>query len=237
MAATFKVLAHLLTYPTAELQAAAGELKAALAGDGLVPEPDLSAVCGLIDRMAADDLWDLQERYVFLFDRTRSLSLHLFEHVHGESRDRGQAMVDLQALYGRHGLAIEAKELPDFLPLFLEFLSTLPVDEARSLLAEPMSIIAAVGERLRRRNSAYAVVFRAIEAVSRGKPSREDLSALLAAPDDDADDLEALDRAWEDRPVSFGPGAAAGDGCPKAASLLARMDDTARGPAPRRTAP
>ena len=69
------------------------------------------------------DLYDLQERYVLLFDRTRSLSLHLFEHVHGESRDRGQAMVDLKALYERHGLHMSSSELPDHLPLFLEFLS------------------------------------------------------------------------------------------------------------------
>ena len=232
MVATFKVLSHLLTYPTGELQAAASELKAALAEEALVPEPNRSAVCRLIDDMAAADVWDLQERYVFLFDRTRSLSLHLFEHVHGESRDRGQALVDLQDLYRRHGLAIDARELPDFLPLFLEFLSTLPADEAVSLLGEPLHVIAAIGERLRRRGSAYAVVFRALEALSRDRPSGADLSALLATPDDDADDLKALDRSWEDRPVTFGPGAAGADGCPRAADMLARMDDTAADRAP-----
>ena len=232
MTATFKVLSHLLTYPTGELQAAASQLKAALAEEALVPEPDRSAVCRLIDDMAAADIWSLQERYVFLFDRTRSLSLHLFEHVHGESRDRGQALVDLQDLYRRHGLAIDARELPDFLPLFLEFLSTLPVDEALSLLAEPLHVIASIGERLRRRRSAYAVVFRALEALSRDRPSGEDLSALLTTPDDDADDLEALDRAWEDRPVTFGPGAAGADRCPRAADMLARMDDTVADRAP-----
>ena len=77
-------------------------------------------------RLATGDLYDLQERYVLLFDRTRSLSLHLFEHVHGESRDRGQAMVDLKALYERHGLLMSSSELPDHLPLFLEFLSAIP---------------------------------------------------------------------------------------------------------------
>ena len=80
----------------------------------------------LLDELATGDLYDLQERYVLLFDRTRSLSLHLFEHVHGESRDRGQAMVDLKALYERHGLLMSSSELPDHLPLFLEFLSDHP---------------------------------------------------------------------------------------------------------------
>ena len=103
----------------------------------------------LIDEIAAGDLYDLQERYVLLFDRTRSLSLHLFEHVHGESRDRGQAMVDLQSLYERHGLEISATELPDFLPLFLEFLSTRAAGRgAASCSARPAHILAALAERL-----------------------------------------------------------------------------------------
>ena len=75
----------------------------------------------MIDDLAGGDLYDLQERYVLLFDRTRSLSLHLFEHVHGESRDRGQAMVDLLKLYEEGGFTPTATELPDFLPLFLEY--------------------------------------------------------------------------------------------------------------------
>ena len=78
----------------------------------------------------------MQERYVLLFDRTRSLSLHLFEHVYGESRDRGQAMVDLKQLYEQHGLFMSSSELPDYLPLFLEFLSAVPeTQSARSCSA------------------------------------------------------------------------------------------------------
>ena len=123
MAKTFKVLSALLSYPTQELQAASAELRAVVADEGLVAGDVRHALNRLISEIAAGDIYDLQERYVFLFDRTRSLSLHLFEHVHGESRDRGQAMIDLQDLYNRNGMAITATELPDFLPLFLEFLS------------------------------------------------------------------------------------------------------------------
>jgi nitrate reductase delta subunit len=121
----------LLSYPTEELQSAAPELSANLAEERLLPESVLTKLRGFVDEIATTDLFDLQERYVLLFDRTRSLSLHLFEHIHGESRDRGQAMIDLSQLYERHGLMIEARELPDYLPLFLEFLSTLPLEEAR----------------------------------------------------------------------------------------------------------
>ena len=103
----------------------------------------------LLTELANGDLYDLQERYVLLFDRTRSLSLHLFEHVHGESRDRGQAMVDLQEQYARANLEVSAAELPDFLPLFLEYLSTLPAKEACETL-EP------AGAHLRRHGRAAA---------------------------------------------------------------------------------
>ena len=97
-------------------------------GEKLLPASVRRQLKLLIDEIATGDLYDLQERYVLLFDRTRSLSLHLFEHVHGESRDRGQAMIDLKAQYEKNGLAISASELPDFVPLFLEFLSTRPVE-------------------------------------------------------------------------------------------------------------
>ena len=98
MAQTFKALSALLTYPTAELQAATDELRHVLAGEKLLSAKILRGLGLLIDELATGDLYDLQERYVLLFDRSRSLSLHLFEHVHGESRDRGQAMADLQAV-------------------------------------------------------------------------------------------------------------------------------------------
>ncbi|MGF1611922.1 MAG: nitrate reductase molybdenum cofactor assembly chaperone [Kiloniellales bacterium] len=229
MAKTFKVLSLLLTYPNEEIQAAAGEMKLILAAEKLVPMNVLKGLAGLLDELAQGDLYDVQERYVLLFDRSRSLSLHLFEHIHGESRDRGQAMVDLAEHYARHGLLPGPGELPDFLPMFLEFLSMRPVEEARGLLGQPLHVIAALGERLRKRGSPYAWVMLALEGIAKGKPVRDELDALLAEAEDDPDDLAALDRAWEDQPVTFGPGAAAaggvapGGGCPAARSTLARM--------------
>jgi len=210
MAKTFKVLSLLLAYPTAGLQQAADELRAVLDTEKLVPKPARLQLEALLTDMAGADLYDLQERYVLLFDRTRSLSLHLFEHVHGESRDRGQAMVDLLAVYAARGLAAVKNELPDFIPLFLEFLATLPQAEACEMLAQPAHILAALAERLRKRGSPYEAVFRALLALSSVKPKGEEVSALLALPDVDPCDLAALDAAWEEEPVKFGPG---GDGC------------------------
>ena len=117
---SLRALAALLTYPTAELVAAAAEIRDVLDSEAVVPRAARAALHRLIDDLAAGDLYDLQERYGLLFDRTRSLSLHLFEHVHGESRDRGQAMVDLLKLYEENGYTPTARELPDYLPLFLE---------------------------------------------------------------------------------------------------------------------
>lgn len=223
MARTFRVLSVLLSYPTEETKASAGELKRILDAEALLSAYDKKSVLKLIDEIETRDLFDLQERYVLLFDRTRSLSLHLFEHVHGESRDRGQAMVDLMALYEKHGLFINAKELPDFLPMFLEFLSTLPQAEAAELLGQPLEIITALRERLRKRKSRYASVFYALEALAKGKPKQESVEALLAEPEDDPNDLEALDKIWEEEAVRFGPGSDQTGDCPKVGEMLDRM--------------
>jgi nitrate reductase delta subunit len=226
MSRTLKVLSLLLTYPTDELQAAAQQLAAAISRGGTVTPSERGVLDRLIQEIASNDLYDLQERYVLLFDRTRSLSLHLFEHVHGESRDRGQAMIDLKTMYEENGLEIDAAELPDFLPLFLEFLSTLPPERARELLEQPAHILSALAERLRKRGSAYEAVFRVLVTLSRTQPGSEEVAAVLQEPDPEPTDFAALDAAWEDEPVSFGPGASS---CKD--TLISRMRAACR-PAP-----
>ena len=220
MTNTYKALSALLSYPTSELKDAADEIRTVILEESLAPDWSLRKLDRLIEDLKTLDLYELQERYVFLFDRTRSLCLHLFEHVHGESRDRGQAMVDLKTLYAKGGLEIGANELPDFLPLFLEYLSTRPADEARALLTEPLSVIAALKERLTKRKTPYAAIFSVLEAMAGREPATSQLDELRKAPDDDPNDLEALDAAWEDQPVTFGPGE---EGCPKVDQMLERM--------------
>jgi nitrate reductase delta subunit len=226
MANIFKALSALLTYPTGELQQAAPEIGAIINDTPAIPARIRAQLDTLVEELATGDLYDLQERYVLLFDRTRSLSLHLFEHVHGESRDRGQAMVDLKNLYEREGLAIASTELPDFVPLFLEFLSTQPPAKAAELVAQPAHIFAALAERLRKRKSPYEAVFRALVVLAAAQPEREQVSALLDEPDSDPTDFAALDKAWEDEPVRFGPDA---DTCKD--TLIARVR-AGRRPAP-----
>ena len=203
MNTALKVISLLLSYPSEELRTGIPELKAALSACDPGDRERL-----LLDRLADDiaglDLYDAQERYVFLFDRTRSLSLHLFEHVHGEGRDRGQAMVDLLAMYDADGFEIDAKELPDYLPLFLEYLSVKPAAEAAALLGQTSHILTALRERLKKRKSVYANAFAVLEPMARGKPDAGLLRELLETPEDDPDDLDALDRVWEEEAVTFG---------------------------------
>ncbi|RTL78130.1 MAG: nitrate reductase molybdenum cofactor assembly chaperone [Bradyrhizobiaceae bacterium] len=210
---TFKVLSALLTYPSEDLVAAAPLFGAVLDDEALVPLAAREKLDVLLDELAASDLFDLQERYGLLFDRSRSLALHLFEHVHGESRDRGQAMVDLKTLYENAGFFITANDLPDFIPLFLEFLSTQPIAAARELLGQPAHILAAIAERLERRQSNYKAVFDALVAIAEQQPEREAVEELLKGPDPDPMDFAALDAAWEEEEVNFGPAAQSQSSC------------------------
>lgn len=224
MVQTLKALSALLSYPGEALKEAAPALRDVIVDEALLSDHVEEQVLELIGQLETGDLYDLQERYVLLFDRTRSLSLHLFEHLHGEGRDRGQAMVDLMALYQRHGLEISARELPDYLPMFLEFLSVLTIEEARELLSQPIHIISALGERLRKRQSVYGGLFRALVELAAGQPDEQDLKALLHEPEDDPSDLDALDKIWEAEAVTFGPTAPdPAGGCPMVSGMLTKM--------------
>jgi len=228
MALTYKALALLLRYPDGDVQQLAQDAAAALDAEALIPRATRRALAKLASEIAGGDLFDLQERYVDLFDRTRSLSLNLYEHVHGESRDRGQAMVGLLELYRSRGLELSARELPDYLPVFLEFLSALPATEAASLLGESAHVVAAIGERLQRRASPYQAVFAALGALASAAPDEQALTALLQEPGEDPGDLEALDRLWAETAVTFGPSDV---GCPKASAIVDAMNTS---PAPVR---
>ncbi|MBU6297763.1 MAG: nitrate reductase molybdenum cofactor assembly chaperone [Alphaproteobacteria bacterium] len=216
MAAIYKVLSALLSYPTEELQVASSDIAAVVLKNTAFPAATAEALALLAVDLGSGDLLDLQACYVDLFDRSRSLSLNLFEHVHGESRDRGQAMVDLRERYRAAGLDLAGNELPDHLPLFLEFLSVLPDGKAQGYLADAAHVLRALGERLTSRGSPYAAVFAALESLAQQAPDEVLLSELRKAPEDNPNDLAAIDRAWEETEVRFGTGDAK-DGCPRTA--------------------
>jgi nitrate reductase delta subunit len=221
---TLKILSALLSYPEKDMLDALPQMRDALDRERLCVGAERAALDALLDELAEGNLYDLQERYVELFDRSRRLSLHIFEHVHGESRDRGPAMIDLKALYEKQGMEIAANELPDYLPLFLEYCATQPANSARELLGQPAHVFAALAERLKKHGSSYETALRAILAVAAENPRKDDLDAILAENDEPGpNDLAALDAAWEEEAVSFGPAAKSGVGGCGSDALAARL--------------
>jgi nitrate reductase delta subunit len=218
---TLKALSLTLSYPTAELQDAMPEIGAVLASDPRLPDATRLALQRLADDIGQGDLFDVQESYVMLFDRSRTLSLNLFEHVHGESRDRGGAMVSLIETYRAVGFEPATSELPDHLPVLLEFLSTRPFAEVQETLADAAHIFDALGTRLVRRGSGYDAAFAALSRLAGARADAEALAGMLAEADDDPTDLAALDAVWEETEVTFGPDPNAG--CPQARDMLAQM--------------
>jgi nitrate reductase delta subunit len=222
--AEYKVLSFLLSYPSDALRYIAEEIRESLHRCAYLTTQRRSDLAAMVAAMAAEDALDLQEEYVELFDRSRALSLHLFEHVHGESRDRGQAMVSLRERYQAAGFDIAANELPDYLPLFLEFLSLQEPAAAQGMLRDVSHILQALGERHTRRHSRYALLFQVLAELAAAVPDQEALKELREAVEDDPSDLAALDRAWEEAEVRFGPGDAnASQSCPRAGQMLDRM--------------
>ncbi|MDZ7600614.1 MAG: nitrate reductase molybdenum cofactor assembly chaperone [Hoeflea sp.] len=222
MIRTFKALSALLSYPSTDLQEAIPDIREILAFEKVLPVEAIVAMEPLLSEFQTGDIFDLQERYVLLFDRSRTLSLNLFEHIHGEGRDRGGAMVDLLETYRAKGVDLVATELPDHLPVLLEFISTLPLDEARDMLIDAGHIIAALAERLTRRETPYAAVLTALSDFAQASILTEEAQVLISEKDDDPEDLDALDAVYEEAMVTFGPDPNAG--CPVSRDILARMD-------------
>ena len=225
---TLKAISLILSYPTRDLQHAMPEISAVLASDTRLTAAARRALRPLADQLGGRDIFDLEEQYVMLFDRSRTLSLNLFEHVHGESRDRGGAMVSLVETYRDGGFEPATSELPDFLPVLLEFLATRPSVEAQETLADAAHIFQALSERLVRRESPYSAVFAALLQLAGVTADEEAVAELLEQPDDDPNDLEALDEVWEESEVIFGPDPNAG--CPQVRDMLARMDEPVNPP-------
>lgn len=206
-AITYKALGALLDYPEAELIHALPEIGGALESEPSLSPATRAALRRLTQPLGSGDVMDRQEDWLGLFDRSRARSLHLYEHVHGESRARGQAMASLQEMYRFHGLELTKHELPDYLPLLCEFLSLVEPKVARSLLADAAHILEAVRRRLQERDSPYAAIFAALLELSAAAVDGAQVDAVLAAePDRDPADTEALDRDWEEAMVTFGVG-------------------------------
>ncbi len=163
---TFKVLSLLLSYPQAEWVDELDLLESLLEEEKEQNGGAPAQLADLFQALRAETLLESEQNYVGTFDRNPSHSLHLFEHIHGESRDRGSAMVNLIEEYRKHGLDMDADELPDYVPLFLEYLSQLPGQDALNMLGEAVDVLALIGRKLKGNNSPYHTVFTVLEGMS-----------------------------------------------------------------------
>ncbi|XXD09286.1 nitrate reductase molybdenum cofactor assembly chaperone [Klebsiella sp. R445] len=196
------IVSRLLEYPDAALWQHQQELFEALASSETLSKEDAQQLGVFLRDLTAQDPLDAQAYYSELFDRGRATSLLLFEHVHGESRDRGQAMVDLMAQYERHGLVLDSRELPDHLPLYLEYLAQLPADEAIAGLQDVAPILGLLSARLRQRESHYAVLFELLLTLANTQVDSQQVAEKIA--DEARDDTpQALDAVWEEEQVKF----------------------------------
>ncbi len=209
-----KLVGVLLDYPQDELWEH-GENLLPAAQDDALPAARREALARFVRELLACDPLDAQERWLALFDRGRSMSLLLFEHIHGESRDRGQAMVDLIEAYRKNGFELSAKELPDYLPLLLEYLGQRPPEEARDWLGHVSHIVGLLAARAGERGSAYAVLLEILIEFAKGTV---DLAALRrrASQEPRDDTTEIMDQLWEEEAVRFGAEAPSQDCAPPA---------------------
>jgi nitrate reductase delta subunit len=216
---SLRVLARLLGYPDAEMRAHLPALREALRAERAVGAARLAELDALADALAGADALDAEAAYVQLFDRGRATSLHLFEHVHGDSRERGPAMIDLAQTYDQAGLYLAPGELPDYLPAVLEFASTLPPREARAFLGEMAHLFNALFSALRERRSAYASVLGALLELA-----GEKAQPVTLEPE------EPLDVSWSEPPAFDGcsPKGQSRPGQPQPIHIV-RKDNSAKG--------
>ncbi|WP_413775366.1 nitrate reductase molybdenum cofactor assembly chaperone [Psychrobacter sp. YP14] len=223
-----KVLSLLIDYPANELfEGDTLALSKDIVSTSPLISPEVRAqIAALIDELIEMGSLEAQAQYDGLFERGRSLSLWLFEHVHGESRDRGQAMVDLMGQYEDAGFEIDQKELPDYLPMYLEFLAyqaAVTGDEIkiRMDIADVSHIIALLAARLKDRDSLYEGCFNALLQIA-GKPlDAVDALGEQVQQEQRDDTFEALDQEWEEEVVDF-LGAQQEERCPSSSQNLAK---------------
>ena len=190
---SLRVLAALLGYPDARQYGHLQEMRAILRSEAVLSVSRLAEIEALIDALSGSDHLQTEADYVELFDRNRATSLHLFEHVHGDSRDRGPAMIDLAKTYEQAGLYLAAGELPDYLPVVIEFASMQPPRQARAFLEEMAHILNALFNALQQRASAYASVLGALLDLAGSRAQPVKLAAELP-----------LDESWEEPAVFDG---------------------------------
>jgi nitrate reductase delta subunit len=199
MLKTYRILSLLLTYPNEEIYNFLPQVNSSLREENFLNSDSITSIDAFVDFFAQKPLAFWQEFYVQLFDYSKSASLYLFEHVHGDSKDRGQAMVDLIDLYKENGLQINQPELPDYLPVFLEFLALQTQSKAEDYLSEVIDIIGFIHRKLEEKDNPYKYLLSAAIQLSKRKPTEARIEKMVSEMPE-----ISIDEAYEEMPVTFG---------------------------------
>ena len=191
---SLRALALLLSYPDADMRSKLTDIMSVLSLERALSPSRISELKNLSEQLQSLDPLEVESWYVETFDRGRSTCLNLFEHVHGDSRDRGPAMIDLSQTYAQTGLVLDPDELPDHLCVVLEFASTQTEDVAKSFLDEMAHILNSIFSALLKRESPYATVIAAVLELSGHKAQAVNIPVE-----------ESMDSSWQE-PEAF-------DGC------------------------
>ncbi len=208
---TLRALAWLLRYPNDAMREALPDVARLFEQPGVLDRERRAALSALAVQLSRGAALPLEARYVDTFDRGRATSLNLFEHVHGESRDRGSAMVDLLTTYEAAGLLLSARELPDYLPVLLEFASTQPRAQVEGLLGEVGHIVQRIFSALIERDSPYAAVLGAVldlaglDAVSVQIEAEPEMDELWQEPEAFAGCSNAGQAKKAEQPITWMP--------------------------------
>lgn len=159
----YKLLSVLLEYPEQELIDHLPELPERLAECDDTDDAERVALCEFIDHLATTPLTALQEDYVQTFDMTPEHSLHLTHHLFGDDKNRGPALIDLGELYKDYGVEVQGNELPDYLPLILEFAAYLDDNEAMVFLSDANKVFKVLTDNLNKAGSPYAALLSIVE--------------------------------------------------------------------------
>lgn len=199
MLKTYRIISLLLTYPNEEIYNFLPQVNSSLKEEKLLNSDSITSIDTFVDFFAQKPLAFWQEFYVQLFDYSKSASLYLFEHVHGDSKDRGQAMVDLIDLYKENGLQINRSELPDYLPVFLEFLAMQTQLKAEDYLSEVIDIVGFIHRKLEEKDNPYKYLLSSIIQLSKRKPTEARIEKMVSEMPE-----ITIDEAYEEVPVTFG---------------------------------
>lgn len=164
---SFKLLAALLDYPTTLTIQIVNELHELLQSCQLFDEKSKDDIIKFASLHKNNNLLEWQQEYSSIFDITPITSLYLFEHIYGDSRKRGIAMSSLLETYAGYGLEISNQELPDYLPVFLDFISYIEdQNEALSYLADINEILKSIYEALIKCGSNYTLLLQCLITLS-----------------------------------------------------------------------